>query len=148
MALFVIAAIFVDKLLSLPRLLPKDATIPVSIPLIVAGSAVIAWSALHFLKVQGTPVPFNPPPKVVNTGPYRYARNPMLTGVFLLLFGLGLSFNSFSLVLFFTPLYVLINVWEIKNIEEPELIERLGDEYAEYRRNTPMFIPSYKSKSE
>ena len=71
----------------------------------------------------------------------------MLTGVFLLLFGLGFSFNSFSLVLFFTPLYVLINVWELKNIEEPELIERLGDEYAEYRRNTPMFIPNYKSKS-
>ena len=39
------------------------------------------------------------------------------------------------------------NVWELKNIEEPELIDRLGDEYADYRRNTPMFIPSYKSKS-
>ena len=146
-ALFVIAAIFVDRYLSLPSLLPDGATIPVSIPLIVVGIAVTAWSALHFLKVQGTPVPFNPPPKVVNTGPYRYARNPMLTGIFLLLFGLGFSINSFSLVLFFTPLYVLINVWELKNIEEPELIERLGDEYVEYRRNTPMFIPRFRIKT-
>ena len=146
-ALFVIAAIFVDKLLSLPRILPEGASLPVSILLILVGLAVTAWSALHFLKVQGTPVPFNPPPKVVNTGPYRYARNPMLTGVFLLLFGLGFSINSFSLVLFFTPLYVLINVWELKNIEEPELIKRLGDEYTEYRRNTPMFIPRFRSKS-
>ena len=145
-ALFVIAAIFVDKLLSLPRILPEGASLPVSILLILVGLAVTAWSALHFQKVQGTPVPFNPPPKVVNTGPYRYARNPMLTGVFLLLFGLGFSINSFSLVLFFTPLYVLINVWELKNIEEPELIMRLGDEYAEYRRNTPMFIPRYRPK--
>ena len=146
-ALFVIAAIFVDRLLSLPRILPEGASLPVSILLILVGLAVTAWSALHFLKVQGTPVPFNPPPKVVNTGPYRYARNPMLTGVFLLLFGLGFSINSFSLVLFFTPLYVLINVWELKNIEEPELIMRLGDQYAEYRQNTPMFIPRYRSKS-
>ena len=146
-ALFVIAAIFVDRMLSLPRILPEGTSLPVSIPLIVVGIAVTAWSALHFLKVQGTPVPFNPPPKVVNTGPYRYARNPMLTGVFMLLFGLGFSINSFSLVLFFTPLYVLINVWELKNIEEPELIKRLGGEYAEYRRNTPMFIPSFRSKS-
>ena len=71
----------------------------------------------------------------------------MLTGVFLILFGLGFSINSFSLVLFFTPLYVLINVWELKNIEEPELIKRFGDEYAEYRRITPMFIPRCRSKS-
>ncbi len=146
-AVFVITAIFVDRFLSLPSLLPEGATIPVSIPLIVVGIVVTAWSALHFLKVQGTPVPFNPPPKLVNTGPYRYARNPMLAGVFLLLFGLGLSINSFSLVLFFTPLYVLINVWELKNIEEPELIKRLGDEYAKYRRNTPMFIPKLRLKS-
>ena len=146
-ALFVFAAIFVDSLLSLPRLLPEGARFPVSIPLIAVGLAVTAWSAFHFLKVQGTPVPFNPPPKVVNTGPYRHARNPMLTGVFLFLFGIGFSVNSVSLVFFFTPLYVLINVWELKKIEEPELIKRLGDEYIEYRRHTPMFIPGCRSRS-
>jgi protein-S-isoprenylcysteine O-methyltransferase Ste14 len=145
-ALFVFAAIFVDRLLSLPRLLPEGARLPVSIPLISMGLAVTAWSAFHFLKVQGTPVPFNPPPKVVNTGPYRHARNPMLTGVFLFLFGIGFGVNSVSLVFFFTPLYVLINVWELKKIEEPELIKRLGDEYIEYRRHTPMFIPGCRSK--
>jgi len=72
----------------------------------------------------------------------------MLTGVFLFLFGIGFSFNSVSLVFFFTQLYVLINMWELKKIEEPELIMRLGDEYIEYRRNTPMFIPRYWSKKE
>jgi len=140
-ALFVIAAILVDRLLNIPYLLPDGARLPVSIPMIALGSAVAAWSAFHFLKVNGTPVPFNPPPKVVNTGPYRYTRNPMLSGVFLFLFGIGFLVNSVSLVFFFTPLYVLINVWELKKIEEPELIKRLGDAYIEYRRNTPMFIP-------
>ena len=146
-ALFVFTAIFVDRLLSLPGLLPESAKLPVSVPLIVIGLAVTAWSALHFLKVQGTPVPFNPPPKVVDTGPYRYTRNPMLTGVFLFLFGIGFFLNSVSLVFIFTPLYVLINVWELKKIEEPELIKRLGDAYIEYLRNTPMFLPRCKSKS-
>lgn len=146
-ALFVFAAIAVDRFLNLPRLLPEGARLPVSIPLIVIGLSVSAWSALHFLKVRGTPVPFNPPPKLVNTGPYRLARNPMLTGVFLLLFGIGFCVNSFSLVLFFTPLYVLVNVWELKKIEEPELIQRLGDEYIEYRKHTPMFIPRFRSRS-
>ena len=146
-AIFVFAAIFVDRLLNLPRLLPEGARLPVSIPLILAGVTVTAWSVLHFLKVKGTPVPFNPPPKVVKTGPYRYARNPMLTGVFLFLFGTGFCINSVSLVCFFTPLYVLINVWELKEIEEPELMKRLGDEYIEYRRRTPMFIPGCRPRS-
>ena len=143
-ALFVLFAILVDKLLGLPGLLPETVRLPVSVPAIALGISVIGWSAFHFLKVKGTPVPFNPPPKLVNTGPYRYARNPMLTGVFLFLFGLGFGLNSVSLILVFTPLYVLLNAWELKYIEEPELVRRLGDEYIEYRRNTPMFIPTLR----
>ena len=146
--LFVFAAIVVDRLLNLPHLLPEGARLPVSIPLIEVGLAVTAWSVFHFLRVQGTPVPFNPPPKVVNTGPYWLARNPMLMGVFMFLFGIGFCVNSFSLVFFFTPLYVLVNVWELKKIEEPELVMRLGDEYIEYRKDTPMFIPRCRSKKE
>ncbi len=146
-ALFVLAALFVDELLHLPRLLPEGARLFVSIPVTVVGVAVTAWSAFHFLKVKGTPVPFNPPPKVVDTGPYRYARNPMLTGVFMFLFGVGFAFNSVSLVFFFAPLFVLVNVWELKRIEEPELVKRLGKAYTDYRSRTPMFVPGFKPKS-
>jgi protein-S-isoprenylcysteine O-methyltransferase Ste14 len=146
-ALFVFAAIFVDRLLHLPSLLPEGVRPLLSIPVMAVGAAVTAWSALHFLKVKGTPVPFNPPPKLVRSGPYWYARNPMLTGVFLFLFGVGFGVNSVSLVFFFTPLYVLINVWELKKIEEPELVKRLGDEYIEYRRQTPMFVPGIRLRS-
>jgi protein-S-isoprenylcysteine O-methyltransferase Ste14 len=97
-ALFVFAALLVDRRLELPGLLPESARLPVSVPLIAVGAAVTAWSAFHFLKVKGTPVPFNPPPSVVKTGPYRYARNPMVAGVFLLLFGIGFAVDSISLV--------------------------------------------------
>jgi len=146
-ALFVLAAILVDNLLGLPRLLPAGVRLLVSLPMITLGVAVTAWSAIHFLKVRGTPVPFNPPPKVVKTGPYQYARNPMLTGVFLFLFGVGFYINSLALVFVFTPLFIWANVWELKKIEEPELIKRLGDEYIIYRRQTPMFIPRRKLRS-
>jgi len=88
-SLFVLLAILVDRLLGLPGLLPEIVRLPFSVPVVALGIIVTGWSAIHFLKVKGTPVPFNPPPKLVNTGPYRYARNPMLTGVFLFLFGVG-----------------------------------------------------------
>lgn len=143
---FVLVAVVVDRVLHLPGL-PGALRIPGSLIVLAFGGFVTGWSVLHFLKVKGTPVPLNPPPKVVDTGPYRYSRNPMLTGVFLLLFGIGLAIDSLSLVVIFTPLYIAANVWELKNIEEPELVRRLGDEYVAYRDRTPMFLPGLKARS-
>ena len=102
------------------------------------------WSVLNFVRVKGTPVPFNPPPKLVTSGPYAHVRNPMLTGVFVLLFGLGVLLRSISLVSIFTPLFILFNVWELKAVEERELERRLGKDYVEYRKRVPMFIPRLK----
>jgi protein-S-isoprenylcysteine O-methyltransferase Ste14 len=141
---FVLLAIFVDKRLGLPGLLSGSIRFYVSFPVIVTGVTIAAWSAFHFLKVKGTPVPFNPPPALVNSGPYRYVRNPMLTGVFIFLFGIGVLINSVSLVVFFLPMFIFINIWELKAIEEPELCKRLGDAYIAYRKQTPMFIPGRK----
>ena len=140
-SLFLLAGLFADSMLKLPDLLPETARLPLAVPTMALGLGFTAWSGFHFLRARGTPVPFNPPPRLVETGPYRRARNPMLTGVFLFLFGLGFAVNSVSLVFFFVPLFILANVWELKAIEEPELVMRLGDEYADYKRRTPMFVP-------
>jgi len=102
------------------------------------------WSILHFIKVKGTPAPFNPPPKLVTTGPYSYIRNPMLSGIFILMFGFGILFRSISLVFIFTPLFILFNFLELKSIEEPELKKRLGKDYLEYKKSVPMFFPRFK----
>jgi len=140
-AVFVFLAVLLDRALGLRWPIPMTVSELVSIPMMVIGVAITVWSVFHFVKVKGTPVPFNPPPTLVGSGPYRYARNPMLTGVFLLLFGIGFAINSLSLVVVFTPLYVLANLWELKEIEEPELLRRLGEDYLAYRKRTPMFIP-------
>ena len=69
-----------------------------------------------------------------------------LTGIFFLMFGLGFLVDSFSLIFIFTPLFILVNTWELKMIEEPELLKRLGKKYDEYRNKTPMFIPGIRFK--
>ncbi len=142
-ASFVVLGLLLDQLLPLSWPLPPMISRIIAMTLVTVGIAITAWSVLHFLKAKGTPVPFNPPAALVVTGPYRYARNPMVTGVFLMLFGLGFAFRSLSLVLAGTPLYILINVWELKNIEEPELEKRLGEDYVSYRNKTPMFVPRF-----
>lgn len=141
----VVISIQFDKLLKMPKILAVPLNFIASLPILFVGLFMMGWSILSFLKVKGTPVPFNPPPKLVTDGPYAYVRNPMLSGIFFLLFGLGILLNSFSLVIFFTPLFIFINVWELKVIEEPELEKRLGKEYHQYREKTPMFIPGVKA---
>jgi protein-S-isoprenylcysteine O-methyltransferase Ste14 len=138
---FVVIATKVDKVLYLPT----TSNFYVSIPLIFLGFILTGWSILHFLKVKGTPVPINPPPKLVSSGPYSFARNPMLTGIFLVMFGIGFWIGSLSLILVFTPVFILVNTLELKNIEEPELERRLGRTYIEYKKHTPMFIPRFNN---
>jgi protein-S-isoprenylcysteine O-methyltransferase Ste14 len=140
--LFVLGALQVDRLLGITGIFPEPFSIVLSLPLFSLALFLIGWSVLNFISVKGTPVPFNPPPQVVTTGPYKYVRNPMLSGVFALLFALGALLGSISLLVLFTPLFIYLNVWELKAIEEPELLKRLGEDYAEYRERTPMFFPS------
>lgn len=139
---FVAMALRVDKLTDLTKIFPNPYNIFISLPFFFLALFLIGWSVHNFLKVKGTPVPFNPPPQLVTAGPYAYTRNPMLTGVFSLLFGFGAFFGSVSLLIVFTPLFIFINYWELKSIEEPKLEKRLGSEYIEYRKKTPMFFPS------
>jgi len=106
----------------------------------------MSLSVFYFLKARGTPVPLSPPPKLVKTGPYKYVRNPMLTGIFIQLFGFGIILNSLSLIIIFTPLFIIVNVWELKRIEEPELKKRFGKEYLDYKKQVPMFLSIFKIK--
>lgn len=147
-ALFVIVSLEVDRFLELPKLLAPSVSLIISAPILTAGLLLYLWSVVHFIKARGTPVPFNPPPKLVTSGPYAYLRNPILAGIFIFLFGLGILLRSISLIFIFTPLYVLLNVLVIKAIEEPELEKRLGKEYIEYKKKVPMFIPMWKGRIE
>ena len=64
----------------------------------------------------------------------------MLSGVFILLFGMGILIGSFSFTFIFTPLFIVLNVWELKAIEEPELTKRLGKEYLAYKNSVRRWI--------
>ncbi len=141
---FIVSALYVDRLTGLTQILPTPLNIIFSIPFFLLALFLIGWSVQNFLFAKGTPVPFNPPPQLVTAGPYAYTRNPMLTGVFSLLFGFGVFFGSLSLLFIFTPLFIYINFWEVKSIEEPELKKRLGEDYIQYHQNTPMFFPDLR----
>ena len=142
--LFIFLALKVDKILGWPRFSGGLVATVVAWLVLAAGASLCLWSVLHFLKARGTPVPLNPPPRLVTTGPYAYVRNPMLSGLFIVLFGLGLVLGSLGLVCIFTPLFIVLNVWQIRALEEPELQKRLGDEYRQYQKKVGRFLPRLK----
>jgi len=142
---FISLALWLDNVLKLPGYLPMPWNLIIATPVLLFGLFFMFWSVGNFLKAKGTPVPFNPPKILVIAGPYAYSRNPMMTGLFGLLFGLGILLNSIMLTFLITPLIIFIAVMQIKKIEEPELEMRFGNDYLEYKERVPMFWPKWKS---
>jgi len=140
-ALFVLASTWVDKRFLFFHFDSSWWSLGLAIVLLVLGWLICAWPVIAFVLTRGSPVPFNPPPKLIITGLYAYIRNPMLLGLFMFLIGLGVLFGSLSLIFIFTPLFILINVLYLKAIEEKEMEKKFGIEYLEYKRDVPMFIP-------
>jgi protein-S-isoprenylcysteine O-methyltransferase Ste14 len=138
---------FTDRILNFPALLSGWIGRTIGIMLLLPGAAMTTWCVVHFAVARGTPVPFNPPKELIVEGPYIWVRNPMLTGIFACLFGLGLILHSISIVGIWTPLYILFHFIELKKVEEPELELRFGESYLDYKRNVPMFFPKILHRS-
>jgi protein-S-isoprenylcysteine O-methyltransferase Ste14 len=128
-----------DRALHLPTLPEYPVNFLISAPLFLLGLVFWLWSVLAFTKLKENPVSFQAPPKLITNGPYAFSRNPMLAGVFFLLFGIGFAFQSLSLVFFYTPLFIFLNYLELRYFEEYELEKRFGTKYMEYKKRTPMF---------
>jgi protein-S-isoprenylcysteine O-methyltransferase Ste14 len=139
--LLIFISFYLDRFLGLPEFIAKPLSIALSLPFLIGGSLLWLWCAGKFFKIKGTPVPVNPPPKLVTDGPYAYSRNPMMTGAFMVMAGIGIFFGSMTLTFFMMPLFVSMSVLEFKYLEEPELTKRFGKVYTEYKEKTPMIIP-------
>jgi protein-S-isoprenylcysteine O-methyltransferase Ste14 len=78
---------------------------------------------------------------LVSTGPYNIVRHPIYLGAFILLAALSLMVANLFVLLpsvgLLTTLYAQIDG------EEATLIDRFGDEYRQYMKRTPRFIPRF-----
>lgn len=107
----------------------------------LAGLALFAWCVVLFARVgRGTLAPWDPTRRLVATGPYRHVRNPMITGVALMLTGEVLLWRSGALALWLCA-FVLINHTYFLRSEEPGMEKRFGDDFRIYRANVPRWIP-------
>jgi protein-S-isoprenylcysteine O-methyltransferase Ste14 len=113
-----------------------------------AGLVVLACGLLLFLSTlrrfategQGTLAPWDPPRRLVVRGPYRFVRNPMISGVLLVLIAEAMLLVSRPHALWALT-FLAMNLVYIPLFEEPMLRLRFGEPYREYCKHVPRILP-------
>ena len=131
-AVAVLAGLALNWLLPLPF-------IPAAVPAGGLGAlvfalalALFAWAILTMTRA-GSNVPTSlPSTTIVDTGPYRFTRNPIYLGMMLGLIGLAVALNSLWLLLTLAPFALVIRYGVVAR-EEAYLERKFGDVYRHYR---------------
>ena len=94
--------------------------------------ALAVW-AIATMTRAGSNVPTNrPTTTIVESGPYRFTRNPIYLGMFGGQIGLALAFDSLWLLLMLVPFALVIRYGVVAR-EEAYLERKFGDVYRSYR---------------
>lgn len=99
------------------------------------------WTVAIFATFgNGTLAPWDPPVRLVVRGPYRHVRNPMITGVLLVLLAEAAFLRSLPLagwwICFFSA-----NAIYFPCVEEKALEKRFGADYRSYKAHVPRWVP-------
>jgi protein-S-isoprenylcysteine O-methyltransferase Ste14 len=107
----------------------------------------MAWGYLQYLfvgryrhpRAGGTSGMEVPPDRIIDTGPYRFTRNPMYLGHLIFLAGLALTFWSWFALL----LLAVRAIWFHRRVrrDEARLLQIFGDDYVAYCRRVSRWIP-------
>lgn len=112
-----------------------------AVPSILAASAVQELAE----RGDGTPVPLDPPRRLVTSGPYAYVANPMQLGMTILLLGYGALVGSVW-VAAIGPMAVAfssgIAAWQ----EHGDLERRYGAAWLAYRREVRAWLPRWRPR--
>jgi protein-S-isoprenylcysteine O-methyltransferase Ste14 len=102
-------------------------------------AVIVAISFYAFWRARTSIVPIRPATALVETGPYRFTRNPMYVSLAALTLGVGLWMNTWWVILLLIPAVVAIDRLVIAR-EEAYLGRRFGDAYDSYRRRVRRWL--------
>ncbi len=108
------------------------------IVLILGALALHIWSRAHLGKYYAERVEVQPDHKIIDTGPYKLMRHPVITSFF------GIAAGLFFVNPAVTTLAALIYaIWDFTRAakQEEDLLAQTLPGYAEYARQTPRCLP-------
>lgn len=110
----------------------------VGLVLWILGLAFAVWARVHIGRNWGTPMSQKHDPELITSGPYRWVRHPIYSGI--LLAGVG---TAVALSWTWMVVVVLVGVYFIHSatVEERNLTTTFPQDYPHYQRATKMLIP-------
>ena len=106
--------------------------------LFALGLGFAVWARLHIGRNWGTPMTQKTEPELVTSGPYRFVRHPIYSGILL-----GGVATAIALSWFWLVPVLLAGIYFIYSatVEERFLTEQFPAAYPAYRRATKMLVP-------
>jgi protein-S-isoprenylcysteine O-methyltransferase Ste14 len=106
--------------------------------LFACGIGLAVWARVHLGRNWGMPMTQRAEPELVTSGPYRFIRHPIYSGLLLAMVGTALVNSLFGLIL----VVVLVAYFYYSGtVEERNLTATFPTAYPEYRNRTKMLVP-------
>ena len=113
--------------------------VPFGLALVALGVAAGAWVIVEMRRTHQDPDPRKPTPELIVGGPFRFARNPIYTGMALIQLGIGIALANVWIVLLLAPtLWILRR--EVIEKEEAYLERKFGDAYRTYKSSVRRWL--------
>ena len=109
---------------------PTLVTLAAGTAVAVVGLLIRAWASGHIRKAR----------ELAISGPYAFTRNPLYLGSFLMGVGFTVASGVWWLALLFSALFIGIYL-PVMRVEKDDIREIFGEDYDEYAKHVPMFIP-------
>jgi protein-S-isoprenylcysteine O-methyltransferase Ste14 len=104
----------------------------------LAGIGLAVWARVHLGRNWGMPMTLKDEPELVTSGPYRFIRHPIYSGILLALLGTAIATNLYWLiVLVVMACYFIYSA----RTEERLMASSFPDSYRSYKSRTKMLIP-------
>jgi len=108
------------------------------VALFVMGLTLAIWARVFLGRNWGAPMSEKDNPELVTTGPYRWIRNPIYSGLILAMIGTATAVSvSWLAVVALLGGYFVYSAF----MEQRFMIARFPDTYPAYQRSTKMLIP-------
>jgi protein-S-isoprenylcysteine O-methyltransferase Ste14 len=138
-ALAVLTGLALNRLMPLPFMPGTLVAGWLGAMVFVVALALAAWAIVTMTRA-GSNVPTNrPTTTIVETGPYRFTRNPIYLGMFLGHAGLAIALDSFWLLATLVAFALVIRYGVVAR-EEAYLERRFGDVYRRYRARVRRWV--------